>query len=401
VRAPPRNFAARPELSGLVRSRRFAVLIGLGVALACPGAALAARTVPYGWVGAAVTDGTLLSSDSLLASETLNMRSAGVESIRVPVYWSQFQPYRRRSSVPAGLRERFSFLGRGRVPTDLSVTDNVVEQASRRGLRVLPAVLAAPRWAKGRNPYHEIVQPRGTRDYVNYLLTLVDRYGPHGTFWDAVQGVPYRPIRAWQIWNEPDHANFWRHRGHKWPVEYVRLVKAAHRALKRVDRGAKVVLGGLTGYSWYNLPKLYKAGLKGNYEELALHPYTRDVGNVVRTLELCRQVMRRYHDNGRPIRLTELSWPASRRRVRARDQLAFAVTEGQQAARLTDAYRVLARKRHKLNISGVDWFTWLSTYHGDNPWYYAGLRSIDYDGTVRAKPAYTAYRRVARRLEGR
>jgi hypothetical protein len=394
-----RNFASSPALSARVFARRILLLVLLG-ALASPAAAGARRTVPRGWVGAVVTDPTLLGSDTLLASEAKRMQAAGVESIRVPVYWSGAQPFRRQSSVPAISRDRY-VAGRNGVPTDFALSDRVVGEASLRNLRVLPVVLGAPRWASGGNSGRPISQPRGTKDYVNYLLTLADRYGPGGSFWDEREDVPYRPIRAWQIWNEPDHPNFWHRARGRWPAEYVRLLRASRAALKAHDHGARIVLGALTGFSWTNLPRLYKVGLKGQFDELALHPYTKDVVNTVRSVELCRAAMRRAGDRMRPVRLTELSWPASRRRVPRARQVSFSVTDGQQGAKLTAAFKLLARERRRLKIVEVDWFNWLSTYRGDSPWDYAGLRRISASGVVTAKPSLAAFIRVARRLEGR
>jgi hypothetical protein len=395
-----RNFPPSPALSAGVRARRIVALLLLGLVLACPAAASARRTVPRGWMGAVVTDASLLDSDELFASEAKSMQAAGVESIRVPFYWSGAQRHRRQSSVPASARDHY-VMGRNGIPTDFRRTDRVVGEASLRKLRVLPIVLGAPRWASGGNSGRAISQPRGTKDYVNYLLTLADRYGPGGSFWNEREDLPYRPIRAWQIWNEPDHPNFW-HRAHgRWPAEYVRLLRASRAALKAHDHGAKIVLGALTGFSWTNLPRLYKVGLKGQFDELALNPYTKHVANTVRTVELCRAAMRRAGDRVRPVALTELSWPASRGRVPRRRQVSFSVTDHQQGARLTAAMKLLAHERRRLNIVEVDWFTWVSTYRGDNPWDYAGLRRISRSGVVTAKPSLAAFTRIARRLEGR
>jgi hypothetical protein len=394
-----RNSLPSVALSMSVRLRRALTVLVFALAL-CPSPASARRTVPGGWLGTVLTDPTVLGSDALMEHEAAAMQAAGVESIRVPFYWSDAQPYRSAASVPALYRENFA-AGRNRVPTNFALADRVVAAASRRRIRVLPVVLAAPKWARGGNPGRRISQPRGTKDYVNYLLTLADRYGPDGSFWSDNSTLPYRPIRAWQIWNEPDHPNFWHRAGGRWPAEYVRLLTASRAALKAHDHGARIVLGALTGYSWTNLPRLYKVGLKGQFDELALHPYTKDVANIVRTVELCRAAMRRAGDKVRPVRLTEVSWPASLGRVPRRRQVTFAVTDRQQSGKVTTTLRLLARQRRRLHIIEADWFTWLSTYRGTNPWDYTGLRRISPSGVITAKPSLAAFTRAARHLEGR
>ena len=58
----------------------------------------------------------------------------------------------------------------------------------------------------------------------------------------------------------------------------------------------------------------------------------------------------------------------------------------------------LARRRVALDISGVDWFQWASSYKGTNDAFrYSGLRLAAHK-RLKDKPAMKAYRRVAKRL---
>ena len=88
----------------------------------------------------------------------------------------------------------------------------------------------------------------------------MSRYGPRGSFWAAHPEVPRRPIRDWQIWNEPELPFYWDVPPDwtaAWPSGYVKLLKAARRAIKSRDRRAKVVVAGLSGEGWKHLRRLY------------------------------------------------------------------------------------------------------------------------------------------------
>ena len=53
---------------------------------------------------------------------------------------------------------------------------------------------------------------------------------------------PKRPIRTWQIWNEENFKYFVARPN---PADYGKLVKISYAAIKSVDPGAKIILGGL------------------------------------------------------------------------------------------------------------------------------------------------------------
>ena len=75
---------------------------------------------------------------------------------------------------------------------------------------------------------------RATRPTTPGVLTLlVTRYGPSGSFWAEHPEVSRQPIRAWQIWNEPNLTRYWNVA--PWAPSYVRLLKAADKALKAAD----------------------------------------------------------------------------------------------------------------------------------------------------------------------
>lgn len=376
--------------------RRLALGLAAGLAallLAAPASHGARRAVPQGWLGTMV-DGPLLERPALLESELGAMVAGGVETVRVAAYWRDMQPYRRFAAVPA--RERRRFRNEHGVPTDFSSFDRLVAAAARRRLRVLPAVVLTPRWASVV-PGLAWSPPSSATQYARFVAALASRYGTYGTFWLEAPSVPKLPIRAWQVWNEPNARFFWRHAS--WTRRYVRLLRETRRAVRAVDPSARIVLGGLVNRSWTALEEIYRARGRGTFDVAAVHPFTRRARDVVRILRLVRGVMARYRDRRRPVWVTELSWPSARGRTS--DDYGFSETRAGQARRLRSALPLLARQRRRLRLGMVVWYTWLTRDRSRvHPFDHAGLRRLDASGRVLDKPAASAFRSLARRLEG-
>ena len=135
----------------------------------------------------------------------------------------------------------------------------------------------------------------------------------------------------------------------------MRLLRAAHTAIKAADPGARVVLAGLTFKSWQDLDTLYKAGIHGLFDAVSLHPYTLRVQDVIAIIQQNRIVMRRHGDGGKPILVTELSWPSAKgvthqhygyeadRAGRGRQAAGGAAQAGRATAPSGDPARLLVR----------------------------------------------------------
>jgi hypothetical protein len=335
----------------------------------------ARRQVPFGWLGVTAS-GPALSVSIDLSREMDVMVSAGVESVRPPVYWNEAQP--------------------DPYTTDFSLTDRFVAAAAAHGLRVMPVVVGTPGWAALRagDPYSP---PRSPDTYARYLRLLVARYGPRGAFWSEHPGLARVPIRTWQVWNEPNLTIFWSVQ--PFARGYVRLLRAARDAIKAADPGATVVLAGLVNSSWLDLAKVYQAGGRRYFDMAAVHPYTFFTRNVVRIVALNRSTMASYGDARKPIVVSELSWPSGRGYVR-QSFIGKTLTEQGQAQRVAQVLPWLATARRRYRIAQVAWFTWLSPALGSqDPFDYSGLRRLK-GGTVFPKPALAAFQTAARRLEG-
>ncbi|MEO8688942.1 MAG: hypothetical protein ABI611_12080, partial [Solirubrobacteraceae bacterium] len=309
-----------------------------------------ARSVPRGWLGVQA-DGPLTEPGNPFASEWGLMAASGVENVRVAFDWRAAQP------SPGG-------------PIDFSATDAAVVAASQQRLPVLPVVHRTPDWAAARPGDGAASAPKGTAAYASFLTALVGRYGPAGSLWAERPELPRVPIRDWQIWNEPNLTRYWTSQPFAKP--YVKLLRASRRALRAADPGSRTILAGLPNESWIALRKVYKAGGRGTFDAVALHPYTGRPRNVIKLIEFARREMRRFHDGRRPVWLTELSWPASQGKTAGAP--GFVTTDRGQASRLKLALQLLAKARKRLKIGRVVWYTWLSREGSANSFDWSGLR---------------------------
>jgi hypothetical protein len=391
----PRNTLSRqsvkklPQRGGVRVKVRFvcALFVVLAVlAVFPPGAAAGGRRVPPGFYGVNYNDEVSFAPGPVQLRHWRLMARSGVETARVTFEWRQPSP----SSPP-----------------DFSQTDIYVEDAARTGMRLLPLVVSAPPWARvtpglSRSP------PKDAGQYAAYLAALVERYGARGTFWAERPELPYRPIRAWQIWNEP-HLRFeWdapRSTAVGWPHGYVALLRAAYRAVKLRDPGSLVVAAAMANDGWNHERALYRAGARRYFDVAAATITTRSASLVLRWAKLLRSLMRRNRDARKPIWVTELIWPAARGRLPVRGR--WTTNDRGMARRLTATYRLLRLNRRRgarVRVDRVYFYNWASSYRGDGVlpvFSYAGL--LEYDGTsARAvrKPAFYAYVRSARRNEG-
>jgi hypothetical protein len=319
-----------------------------------------------------VTSGAIFDDHASLEDEVEAMQDSGVRSLRAPFYWHHIQP--TEDGEP-----------------DFSETDPLVAAAARADIEVLPIVVRTPAWA-ARHPGKDNSPPKDPADYADFLRLLIGRYGPDGSFWAENEDVPKRPLRAWQLWNEPDHLHYWSDQPYQ--RDYVELSRAAREAIKEEDPGALVVMAGFADRSWKSIASLYDAGANGVFDVVAIHPYTFEVRNVLKIVEFVREALDKAGDPDRPLWLTEVTWSSGKRE--GHKPRPFETTEPDQAARLGEALPLLIRERKRLGVERIFWENWISRHTNfDNPFDYSGLRVLNDDGSVRDKPAYDVFRRIA------
>jgi hypothetical protein len=288
------------------------------------------------------------------------LKRGGVDSVRVPIVWADIQ-----SEAGAGF--------------DWSSVDPTVGAASSAGLEVLPFLYGAPTWAvpsafvpgSGGGakapaflPVRTALQRSGWQRFAQEAAL---RYGPGGSFWAANPGVPPRPIRHWQLWNEPNFKYFVVRPN---PAEYGRLVSLSYAAIKAVDPGAKLILGGLftkpieatfgrrppqAYFATDFLNRMYKstAGVKRKFQGVALHPYTDSYRDFPGDIEEVRDVLKAHGDGGKGLWLTEISW--SSRPPRGGNS--FNKGPSGQVRQLKGAFGLLRANQRRWRIQRIYWFS--------------------------------------------
>jgi hypothetical protein len=183
-------------------------------------AAPAAADAPAGFIGVYSED--LAAADAGATAAT--QHEAGVRTIRLPFMWSAIE-------VAPGVY-------------DFSHYDAVVRAAAAVGMTVLPTLLDAPSFRSARPPgTTRIFPPTVPADLGVFGAVLVHRYGEGGTFWQQHPELAPAPIRAWQVWNEPNLPFFWPDGPD--PAGYAALLKAAAAGIRAADPGAEIVAAGL------------------------------------------------------------------------------------------------------------------------------------------------------------
>jgi hypothetical protein len=350
-----------------------ALLIAGALLLAPAAASSALAKTPKGFFGVMV-NGPLDDPAVDLDAQAATMKVDGVQSWRVEMAWDQIEP----------ARGQFAF----------GPTDRKVLAAARQGIDVLGLALRAPGWANGGtgNPFTPPARPA---DYATYLKALVARYGPTGSVWLEHPDVPRRPVRSWEIWNEPNLKNYFTRQPFARP--YAALLRAAYPAVKAADRDATVLMASMANYSWRDLAKLLDVpGPRLKFDAAGAHPFSGRPSNAVKIVRLNRQALDKRGYRKVPLWLTELTWSSAKGKKTPLTQN-WETTEAGQAARLRDVFALLLAQRRSLRLARVYWYTWATVDNGSpNSFDYSGLTQVRPDGTFRAKPALAAFRTVAR-----
>jgi len=364
------------------------LLLAIAAALlaAAPAAEASPRRAPFGFYGVMWDRAAATAPDADQTAQWNLMARSGVESVRTVFSWARAQP-------------------EGGQPPSFAATDQVVALAAARNIHLLPIVVGTPAWAARDPSDGRASPPARIEDYTAYLQALVQRYGPQGSFWAERPDLPSRPLREWQIWNEPHLDSYWHVPGDDptaWAPDYVALLRESKPAIESIDPGATVVLAALADASWKILTTLYRAGARGSFDAVGINIFTARPGFVIAAARLVRRVLRREHEARKPIWVTETTFPAGKGRV-ARPPLSWQqnwyTTDRGMASRLRELYRLGARNRRRLRLGRIYWYTWASGYEGqDDLFEYAGL--IRYGSSLTPQPALTAYARSARRAQG-
>jgi len=332
------------------------------------------KGAPSDFVGM-VSEDTFADAGAYRQAQFATQASFGVRVLRQTFDWSQIE-------VAPG---SYNF----------SVYDAFVGDAARAGMTVLPILFHAPAFRARQSPTLTY-PPTKYSDLGDFGAVVVKRYGPNGTFWTDNPSVPKLPIKAVQLWNEPNLKAYWG--GKPDPKQYTALLKAAYKPIKAAARSIEIVTAGMPqsriGVKLQKfIPAMYKAGAKKWFDTLAINPYGRTANAVIKNITRVRDIMKQFHD-GAQIWASELGWsdvgPTSPQRVGARGQ----------AAQITKFVKLAARKRRSLKLRGFVYFGWRDAppYAGGKDFWglHTGLLTLG----GQPKPAYVAFQKAVASVAG-
>jgi polysaccharide biosynthesis protein PslG len=306
----------------------------VAVALAVP--APADAKVPRGFVGMTADD-VFVGDDNYRTTNLSAMASIGVTTIRQTFDW-------------ATIEQSPGFY-------DLSYHDEFVAKASAHGIRILPVLFNPPAFHRPTRGV-SACPPHDLGTFASFAQAVVRRYGPRGTLWAERPELPKNAMTAYQIWNEPSLRVYWCNRKGN-GRRYVAMLRRVGRAIKSVDRRAKIVTAGLPDSKLRTavplqryLTQMYRAGARRHFDSLAINPYAKNRADLTRLLRSVRRLMNRRGDRRAPIWITELGWasggPAHR----------FNVGHRGQARRIAEAFALIRKLRRPLRLNGVVYYRW-------------------------------------------
>jgi hypothetical protein len=300
------------------------------------------------------------------------------------------------------LRQTFDWadIERSRGTYTFTRYDAFMEAAARRGLHVLPVLFNPPGWHTSGPPRPSpqgTFPPKRPAELGAFAAVLVRRYGPDGSFWAEHPELTPDPIRAWQVWNEPSLPVYWPDGPDA--KQYARLLEGTAKAIRTADPGATIVSAGLP-QSRIGVPfaryveGLYRAGAKGSFDVLAIHPYARDAAGVLAAVAQARQIMDRHGDRS-PIWITELGWASGG------PPSDFTVGPRGQAERIRATLRELEARRDELGLEGVVYFGLRDSpvYPGGHDFW--GLHTGLVTRAGAPKPAFAAFESSASAVASR
>lgn len=196
-------------------------------------------------------------NSQVVERDLAEMDRLGVHMLRVALAWDDIE------SQPGEYDWRFS--------------DLLFDLAARHHVRLIPYVCYTPRWAAAeagkdfwRGP------PRDEKAFGRFMSAAAARYrGRTG---------------SWELWNEPDNADYWLGT----VAQYARLVNEGAAAVRAADPAAKIVLGGISWNEAFLAAVLREPGVASSIDVVNLHSY--DETWLPEPMEDLPDHIRRVHD---------------------------------------------------------------------------------------------------------
>ncbi|MDH7601001.1 MAG: cellulase family glycosylhydrolase [Armatimonadota bacterium] len=249
---------------------------------------------------------------------------------------------------------------------DFTAYDELVDSLAARGIRPLFILdYGNPLYDRGLAPRTE----EARKAFANFAAAAARHFRGRGVIWE--------------IWNEPNLAQFWRPDPN--PEHYVKLAELVSRAVKSADPGCTILAPALSGWDVGFMKAVCERGLLKYVDAVSLHPYGCSIPeDAERYYSAMRQIIVQYKPADRDIPIVSGEWGYS-------SVGGFSVER--QAQYLVRMFIVNLINDVRLSI----WYDWRDD--GPDP-----NEREHHFGTVyldgRPKPAYVAMQTLARELAG-
>jgi Repeat of unknown function (DUF346) len=356
---------------GASRCRQFALHIGAVavVVLYLASNATSASALPERFFG-------MTAQESMNDSEPdwEALQNAGVQKFRMQIKWKTIND-----------------AGGGNWKTETgwqNTYDRYFEKAAKHGIAILPYIYTR----KDGNQAYYLVGGANYTEWLEFVWTVVQRYGQAGSFWFKHLSLPQYPVDTWEVWNEPNlsaNCPSGACNGKQYGEFLVGTSKTIHQAQEAYGYVPKVLFGGLYQERWnYSITNYLAAaglapGIKTAYDGLSIHPYafgqeTEHHNYSEKASGVWSNIDGAYNAqfNGigvlKPLWVTEVGWPIT-------GTGADHVTEGEQAGLLSETYNWIKQHWSEYNIKYAAWFDYkdFSSDPGTRWDQHAGLRDVN------------------------
>jgi hypothetical protein len=236
-------------------------------------------------------------SASQQAADLANMKSIGLQWVRVDAGWSWIEP------------EAGNF--------DWAAMDQEVQSIEAAGMHADLIIDESPAWAvNSAAAGQQWGEPASASAYGTFAGQVAARYGPMG-------------VKAYEIWNEENNQAFWYPAPN--PSLYTAMLKDAYAAIKAVEPNSIVISGGLAPETDDSqgdiaaveyLQDMYADGAQGSFDALGDHTYCwpnlpdtfatwSAFSQMDQTTPSMRSVMEANGDGNKQIWITEMGAPSA------------------------------------------------------------------------------------------
>ena len=229
-------------------------------------------------------------SPAEIATQLGGLKASGATVARSDAFWEATEP-----EPPAGGFHHYRW----------QFDDSIAGALADAGLRWMPILDYTAPWAQSvAGQDHS--PPKDAVEFAAYAGAFAARYGVGGAFWRTHPAVTAQPVQTFEIWNEPDNAQFWAPTPNA--AAYAELYQRARDAILAADPTGRVIVGGLTSPSSF-LPEMIAAlpQLRGHIDGVGIHPYG-DPLVLLGKLRAARATIASLRLGSVPLYVTEFGW---------------------------------------------------------------------------------------------